>query len=103
MLAGVVSPIESSFLPKEAKLPLCFAAFEPVKAHIIWFGCFGSHGTQGETMRCGIVRCNWCWVELGVAHFLQGGADGHSLFAAVEECGKFGFGSGGHDMLDDGC
>ena len=43
MLAGIIASIVNASGPKETEESLSFAAFEPLKTHVVGFGCLGGH------------------------------------------------------------
>ena len=77
-------------------------AFKPVGAHVHGFGGLGDHGVHGESVGGVVISGDGSGARLRMSHFFECCAEWDRGLATVEECGKLGFGSGGHDMFDDG-
>ncbi len=60
----------------------------PVKMHVNGLGAFLLDIVIGNTSGCGIVSLNGCGM-LVMSKFLQGNAQGTSMFGIEEECTKF--------------
>ena len=43
MLAGIIASIGDAFCPKETEESLRFATLQPLKTHVVGFGCLGGH------------------------------------------------------------
>ena len=47
VFAWVVRSVGTTFRPEESEKTLRFAAFEPLKTHVVRFRCLGLHGAHG--------------------------------------------------------
>ena len=93
LLRVVVAFVSGACVPEKAKLSLCFAAAQPVKAHIHRFGALGDNGVVGDANGRGVVGLDWRF-GLWPSHFLESLAERDELFRCDEERGEFGLGGG---------
>jgi hypothetical protein len=97
----VVGKIVCSLSPMDEELALADSVADPVEAHIHGFGsslfdCFVAD--SGGTGVVGLDGSGWLWM----AHVVEDGSEHGSLFAVVEQGGKFSFGGGREYWHEDG-
>jgi len=88
------------WVPENVEFSLLHVVTNPIKMHIDGLGVLLFDGVIDDAA-CSAVICSdgGCW--LGVAKFIQSGADGASSLGIEKECTKFSFGSTGHNLSHD--
>ena len=84
--------------PIYIELALANAVSDPVEAHVNGLAALLFYRIVADAGCGAVVRLDWSG-GLFVAQFLEGGAEGTSFTAIVEEGREFSLGSAGHDLF----
>ena len=83
MFGKIISPIASSWFPKDVKLALAFAIAEPVKMHVHSFGAFLLDSIVDDPPGSVVVSLQQCG-RLWMPQFFQSSVDGADSLGVEE-------------------
>ena len=100
MFGEVICQIIRAGTPIYYELSLFDSVLYPVEPHVHCFGSALSKGAVCNSCGAHIIRLDWCG-RLWMSHFGECGSEGDTFLHIVEECCRFGFLCGGHDIFEE--
>ena len=100
MLGVVITHVATAGFPEDHKLPIVNAVLQPIETHVNGFGALLFDCAIDNPTRHTVVSGEGSG-GLGMAHFTEGGADGHSSLGVVESSGSFSLGGRGDNVAHD--